>query len=944
MKKKLFLLLCTLLTMIGVQNVKADVDKTDVTDTYITNPSFENDAAESVVTGWTAYGHSEEGLVDASSFPVTSTEDFVNKDGNKICKFHGDRWTGWWSYWIVYQKVTLPTGIYELDATIETDEGKTVSLFAMPDAALDNVGNYKYKTDVTGINGSTGTVTSVTFTSDGSTPVVLGAGLVNVTSYYPLTFKADHFKLYSLKNVDFSDRMSNSTSNWTGVGEQTKTAVCKTDGVETYQGNSKQFSVGDVLYQTITDLPNGNYEISFYAWENYANWASASIAYGDGYAQAFANGSIHNLTSIENKDGRAWDNDNLYTLQVYVKDGTLKYGVKNVRAGGNWVACKPKSLTYLGADISEGTNLLSNSNFEDAYAAMSNSGRSNDRDFFIPQGWTVTYTDGNGWACSALNSGDKSWNNFEGKAQPADGGSNVYWTRMRDANTALTLSQKVAVPAGYYILKGEGYNENSGNGSATLSAKIGEDTYSINYVDGSWNYRQVYFNLDEAKEVEIKYSVNSTSGVVIAGIDNITLFRPSAGDLKPSLQTEISTATDARKSANEGTGVFQIPAAAGTTFAGAISAAQAVYDNGSATADEVYTAIDDLKDAEEAYANTTLNAPEVGKRYCIVVATEGHPKNGLAVGIALGATSANNPTGYTINTNNTTNQSVAFTQVSGNSYNINFETAEGTTYLTYGTENGSAAGWKDSQIQATTVTLNKGDFTIAATNKANVFNIYNIHTNSTIACQTGGNIYTEAGNADFTLVEATAANLKVSEGKLGTFIAPFDITLPDNVKAYSATSSETKVTLKKEYDGGETLPAGTPVIIYGDGVSVNETFYGVPTVDDNQTEGALVGILNESEMTVPKDAYVLQTQTDVQAFYKLAAAAPGALNRCYVVAGESEARLIISFDEEDPTGINAIEVAEVEVEGLKDGKYLIGGKIVMVKNNVKYNANGQILK
>ena len=202
--------------------------------------------------------------------------------------------------------------------------------------------------------------------------------------------------------------------------------------------------------------------------------------------------------------------------------------------------------------------------------------------------------------------------------------------------------------------------------------------------------------------------------------------------------------------------------------------------------------------------------------------------------------------------------------------------------------------------------------------------------------------YTKTGDAP----ASWSANLKVSEGKLGTFIAPFDITLPDNVKAYSATSSETKVTLKKEYDGGETLPAGTPVIIYGDGVSANETFYGVPTVDDNQTEGALVGILNESDINVPTDAYVLQTQGTpaVQAFYKLAAAAPGALNRCYVVAGVSEARLVISFDEEDPTGINAIEAAEVEIEGLKDGKYLIGNKVVLVKNGVKYGANGQILK
>jgi hypothetical protein len=192
------------------------------------------------------------------------------------------------------------------------------------------------------------------------------------------------------------------------------------------------------------------------------------------------------------------------------------------------------------------------------------------------------------------------------------------------------------------------------------------------------------------------------------------------------------------------------------------------------------------------------------------------------------------------------------------------------------------------------------------------------------------------------------ANLKVKEGKLGTFIAPFAVTLPANVKAYSATSDDKTVTLAKIADGGETLAAGTPVIVYNDEeydepADVDETFYGVPTVDENQTEGALVGILDENEKTVPVGAYVLQTQNTEQAFYIVDTAAPGSLNRCYVVAGASgEARLVISMD--DAMIINAIEAAEAEAEGLKDGKYFIEGKIVIVKNAVKYSANGQILK
>ena len=198
----------------------------------------------------------------------------------------------------------------------------------------------------------------------------------------------------------------------------------------------------------------------------------------------------------------------------------------------------------------------------------------------------------------------------------------------------------------------------------------------------------------------------------------------------------------------------------------------------------------------------------------------------------------------------------------------------------------------------------------------------------------------------------SSANLKVTDGKLGTFVAPFDVTLPDNVKAYSATVENNEVKLSRIAEGGDKLNAGTPVVVFGDGVSVDETFYGDAAVTENKTVGNLVGILNESEKTVPVGAYVLQTQTiaeqQVQAFYKVAGteAVPGALNRCYLTTSEpgSGARLTISFDGEDPTAINAIEAAEAEDGALKDGKYIIDNKVVIVKNGVKYSANGQILK
>jgi len=214
--------------------------------------------------------------------------------------------------------------------------------------------------------------------------------------------------------------------------------------------------------------------------------------------------------------------------------------------------------------------------------------------------------------------------------------------------------------------------------------------------------------------------------------------------------------------------------------------------------------------------------------------------------------------------------------------------------------------------------------------------------------KTASNNWCGLDDIELRLDANSSANLKVNDGKLGTFIAPFDVTLPDNVKAYSATVENNEVKLSRIAEGGDKLNAGTPVVVFGDGVSVDETFYGDAAVTENKTVGNLVGILNESEKTVPVDAYVLQTQTiaeqQVQAFYKVTTAAPGALNRCYVIAASPKARLVISFDGEDPTAINAIEAAEAEDGALKDGKYLIDGKVILVKNGVKYSANGQILK
>ena len=54
----------------------------------------------------------------------------------------------------------------------------------------------------------------------------------------------------------------------------------------------------------------------------------------------------------------------------------------------------------------------------------------------------------------------------------------------------------------------------------------------------------------------------------------------------------------------------------------------------------------------------------------------------------------------------------------------------------------------------------------------------------------------------------------------------------------------------------------------------------------------------------------------------------------------SEARIAVIWDD-DPTGLNELKDDSMEV---KDGKYYQNQKIVVIRNGVKYNVAGQIIK
>lgn len=153
-----------------------------------------------------------------------------------------------------------------------------------------------------------------------------------------------------------------------------------------------------------------------------------------------------------------------------------------------------------------------------------------------------------------------------------------------------------------------------------------------------------------------------------------------------------------------------------------------------------------------------------------------------------------------------------------------------------------------------------------------------------------------------------SATMLVKAGQWGTFIAPFDVTIPDGVNAYTVTGVNANDYMVKEAVE-TTILANTPVLLENTTETlVNTTFYGKNISEaDSYTKGQLTGIYTAA--TIPAGSYVLQTpkSTEVQAFYPLATTLTGTPNRCYLTLPNSAAkRNAIFFDkEEGTTGIEA---------------------------------------
>lgn len=168
-------------------------------------------------------------------------------------------------------------------------------------------------------------------------------------------------------------------------------------------------------------------------------------------------------------------------------------------------------------------------------------------------------------------------------------------------------------------------------------------------------------------------------------------------------------------------------------------------------------------------------------------------------------------------------------------------------------------------------------------------------------------------------------------------------TLPAGTEAYVATISGEDMIMNKVVNGGEVLPANTPVILKSNVASLSLT----PTDDAAVTisaENALHGV--DEATAAPANCYVLSghsTDNSVTGvgFYAFTGTIPAHKAYLTISGGAAYAPKKLRFvfnNEQQATGIDNA------ADGIMSEKRLENGQLVIIKNGIRYNAQGQVIQ
>ena len=162
--------------------------------------------------------------------------------------------------------------------------------------------------------------------------------------------------------------------------------------------------------------------------------------------------------------------------------------------------------------------------------------------------------------------------------------------------------------------------------------------------------------------------------------------------------------------------------------------------------------------------------------------------------------------------------------------------------------------------------------------------------------------------------------------------------LSAGAEAFVATISGDALVLTKIAGGGEVIPADNAVILKATGSAITLT----PSDDEAVTFTATNNLLGANAATAtPANCYVLSGGAEGVGFYRYTGDEVGA-HKAYITYSGTGAprRMRFVFDnEQTATGTDQMVNGTIE-----NGKLLRDGQLIIIRDGVEYNAQGQIIK
>ena len=207
--------------------------------------------------------------------------------------------------------------------------------------------------------------------------------------------------------------------------------------------------------------------------------------------------------------------------------------------------------------------------------------------------------------------------------------------------------------------------------------------------------------------------------------------------------------------------------------------------------------------------------------------------------------------------------------------------------------------------------------------------------NNQVVAWNGGN---DGSSNNFLVKEVTEIPVAISAARYATLNLPCAVTIPTDVKAYTATDGETEVTLSEITDG--VIPANTPVILVGDKGTHNFT------IDTENTTAAISSALNgtlvPTAVAADASAYILKNGAQGIGMYKITSETDRtiAANKAYMgstTAASSSNMKVFNFGGIS-TGINNAVAGNAKNNVYYD---LNGRRVLYPAHGVFVKANGE---